>query len=246
MNNPSKPHFPVYFLSLTLLFFLGSFWGDSLLSSIYNFHVLTSLPQEITRSLSYGFVAFLIGSIPFGLILAKTLSKKDPRGVGSGNIGTTNVLRTAGKKVAALTLLLDLGKGWVGVFLAPQDPLSLWVAGVLLVLGHVFSIFLKGQGGKGFATFLGVLLALNPGVGGLSIAIAVWVIYKTRMVSVGALVSTGLSPVIAFSMGYPGFALFCVPMALLIYGTHRDNILRLLQGRESRIGDSSKGGAPVS
>ena len=182
--------------------------------------------------------AYLIGTIPFGVILTRFAGLGDIRRVGSGNIGATNVLRTGRKGLAALTLLLDAGKGWVAVFLAGYlyGPDMAIVAGYGALIGHVFPVWLRFKGGKGVAPALGVLLALSwpIGLGAFGIWLAVAAV--TRLSSLAALIAAAATPVLAYFLATPQKMEFCFVLAALIWLRHAANIRRLLRGEESRIG----------
>lgn len=183
---------------------------------------------------------YLLGAIPFGIVVSKAMGLPDPRTVGSKNVGFTNVLRVSGKKAGILTLIGDMGKGWVMGFAATQVFQQEWM--ILLValapfLGHLFSPFLGFKGGKGVATALGSVLGVEPAIGLLLLlawlgAVALW-----RYSSGGALTAFGLFPLIA-SLARPTveFVLFSVIVSGLIVLKHKGNIERLWSGTESRIG----------
>jgi acyl phosphate:glycerol-3-phosphate acyltransferase len=187
---------------------------------------------------------FFLGSIPTGVILAKVFSGVDPRKVGSGNIGATNVLRAAGKKVAVATLLGDILKGVIPVLIAEAVLDSyFWVGAVALAafLGHIFSIFLKFKGGKGVATALGVFLALSPPATGLAILVFAATVAKWRYISLGSLVATAIFPVFMFLLNpHRVIVPFALIVAVLIFWRHRENIERLLAGTESKFGRKTK------
>lgn len=181
---------------------------------------------------------FLLGSIPFGLLLVRLFGMGDVRRIGSGNIGATNVLRTGKKGVAALTLLLDAGKGALAVLLARHfggEGLAL-AAGGGAILGHVYSPWLGFHGGKGVATLLGVTLAVLPwaglgfGVGWLAAVVL------TRISSVGGMAAGFAAAATAFFVGAPTDALFLLLFALFLLWTHRANLARLVAHTEPRIG----------
>lgn len=180
---------------------------------------------------------YLLGSIPFGLLLTKAVGV-DIRKVGSGNIGTTNVLRTGNKGLAAATLLLDAGKGAVAVLLARElgGVEAGMLAGVAAFLGHCYPLWLKFRGGKGVATLLGVALAAVPWAG--VTALAAWLVgaLVTRHSSVGGLVAAVAAPVAAVALGAVHSGLALAVMAVVLVWKHRDNIARLRAGTESRIG----------
>ena len=201
-------------------------------------------------------LGYLLGSIPFGLLLTRAAGLGDVRKIGSGNIGATNVLRTGNKKLAALTLFLDGFKGtaavllmlyavapWLGAGSGSAAALNLAViAGLGAFLGHVFPIWLGFKGGKGVATYIGVLLGLAWKVGVLFCLIWIVVAYLGRYSSLSALVASALTPAVLLWLGTPGLALLFLVLTVLLYWKHRENIARLLAGTESRIG--AKSGAP--
>jgi len=184
--------------------------------------------------------AYGLGSIPFGLLLARTFKGVDVRAAGSGNIGATNVARTAGKKLGALVLLLDALKALGPVLAARalfpgQVALHAWV-GAAAVLGHVFPVWLKFRGGKGVASALGALLGLTPlaALGGVALFAGVFAIW--RMVSLGSLVGAALAVGLAFALGYPRpYALCALGLTALIVLRHRGNIARMLARREHTL-----------
>ncbi len=181
---------------------------------------------------------YLLGSIPFGLILTRMAGMGDVREIGSGNIGATNVLRTGSKKLAVAPLLLDALKGTVAVLLFYRlwGPDAAVLAGFGAFLGHLFPVWLKFKGGKGVATYLGVLLGLLP-LGVLIFAVA-WLVTAaiTRYSSLAALVAAVVVPVALFLLGHIQVAELFTVMSLITYVKHRANISRLLSGTESRIG----------
>ncbi len=185
-----------------------------------------------------GLVGYGLGSVAFGPLVARAMGLGDLRGIGSGNIGATNVLRTGNKAAAALTLLLDAAKGAaaVAIALALAGRDGAQVAGLAAFLGHVFPVFLGFRGGKGVATWLGVTLALVWPVGLAACAFWAAVFAVTRISSLSALVAAGLAPLVALVTGQgPAFALL-LAMAALIFWTHRANLSRLLAGTEPRFG----------
>ncbi len=191
-------------------------------------------------------IGYGLGSIPFGLILARVMGLGNLREIGSGNIGATNVLRTGNRKAAAATLLLDAGKGALAVLLARAltGPDAAQVAGLAALLGHCFPVWLGFRGGKAVATFLGVLLALAWPVGVASCLIWLVVAVIFRISSLSALVAAALSPLVALILGYGQITLLCTLLAILILWRHKDNIRRILNGTESKIGKSgSKSGS---
>ena len=179
--------------------------------------------------------AYLIGSIPFGLLISK-MRGLDPRRGGSGNIGATNVLRVVGKKEAALTLILDMLKGLVPIFSAGllelQEQAVLLVA-LAVILGHIFPVFLKFKGGKGVATSFGVFLALSPKVALLALVFWIAGVYLGKYSSIGALTAFGVLPFLALLLKpESGFILFASVVSVLVYIRHWENIQRLIQGKE--------------
>lgn len=215
---------------------------------------------------------YVIGSVPFGLLIGRAFAKKDVRQVGSGKIGTTNVLRTAGKKAAVLSLLLDIGKGALAVFLAGlifSDYGTTATAGfswfesakalgaLTAIAGHSWSVFLKFQGGRGVATFLGGLLVLHwPAAvigGGLMLIIG----FRTKFMSLGSIIGAVVAFIMLMTLNilridflkpYPPFEYVTYTMicAVFIYVMHRDNIIRLVSGTERRIGEEAKAETPAS
>ena len=181
---------------------------------------------------------YLLGSIPFGLLIAKSAGQGDIRDIGSGNIGATNVLRTGRKDLAALTLLLDAGKAGIAALIINYIlgfPYGLF-AGAAALLGHCFPIWLGFKGGKGVATFFGCLLATAwpVGLAGMAVWLATAFIFK--MSSLAALVAAATAPIIAYLIGYKEVALMAAFLAVLIYIRHKANIGRILSGTESKIG----------
>ena len=186
-------------------------------------------------------VAYVIGAIPVGFFIARAFGVGDIRRHGSGNIGMTNVLRTAGKLPAVLTLVGDVAKGffavWLGVRIAGGAEAAAAVAAVAAVVGNCWSVFLGFRGGKGVATGLGALLALTPWAVAPSALVFLIVVATTRFVSLGSLLAAIGVPVVALVLGYPtASVLACALVALLVIGRHHQNITRLLNGTETRLG----------
>lgn len=204
--------------------------------------------------------SYLLGSIPFGLLLTKIAGLGDIRTVGSGNIGATNVLRTGNKKLAALTLLLDMAKGFAAVFIASliaykylacyaisctagsiacdcthEHMMFVMTCGIICILGHLFPVWLKFKGGKGVATGIGVLLGAFP-MAGIS-AIAVWLImaFSFRISSLAALTAFLAAPLVTFIVYNSSAALLVLSVSILVWWRHKENILRLIKGQESKI-----------
>ena len=188
--------------------------------------------------LLWAMIAYIIGSIPFGLILARVMGLGNLRDIGSGNIGATNVLRTGSKKASALTLLLDGGKGAVVVLLARAyaDADASQIAAFAVMIGHCFPVWLKFRGGKGVATFLGVLYGLAWPIG--IAACLSWLVTALvfRFSSLAALVAAASTMVWAVVLGEPQIFMLCAFLAALIFWRHAGNIRRLVDGTEGKIG----------
>jgi glycerol-3-phosphate acyltransferase PlsY len=196
--------------------------------------------------LAAALLGYLLGAIPFGLVLTKMAGLGDIRAIGSGNIGATNVLRTGRKDLALATLLLDGGKGAIAVLIARQFSEDLTViAGGAAILGHLFPVWLKFKGGKGVATTLGTLIAIHwmVGIG----ACLTWLIVALvfRYSSLSALVAVAAAPFIALWVGNVPLAWLAGFAALLVWVRHQENIRRLLKGTEPRIG-KKKESAPAN
>jgi glycerol-3-phosphate acyltransferase PlsY len=196
---------------------------------------LTSDPLLLllTAALSY-----LLGSVPFGIVITRAMGLGDLRQIGSGNIGATNVLRTGNKPAALATLLLDAGKGGIAVLVARAlvGADAAQVAALASFLGHLFPVWLGFRGGKGVATFLGTLIALAWPAG--IAACATWAVTAaiSRISSLSALVAAALSPVWLVVLGYPETSILAIVLAALIFVRHQPNIARLRAGTEPRIG----------
>lgn len=186
----------------------------------------------------WALIGYVLGSIPFGLVIARALGLGDLRQIGSGNIGATNVLRTGNKPAALATLLLDSGKGAIAVLLARYfvGETAALVAGAAAFLGHCFPVWLGFRGGKGVATFLGTLIALHWPLGLAACGIWLLTALVSRISSLSALLAAALIPVFAGAMGLWPLAAATGFMAVLIFVRHRPNIARLLDGTEPRIG----------
>lgn len=192
--------------------------------------------------------AYLLGSISFAVITSKLFGLADPRTYGSGNPGATNVLRSGKKAAAALTLLGDAAKGWLAVFIAIHFPpgdvsytMLAAAAALAVFIGHLFPVFLRFKGGKGVATALGVLLALNVwvGLGGLATWLIMALVY--RYSSLAALTAAVATPIYAVLLGLPKeWVLASGIMSLLLVWRHRNNIRNLLAGKESKIGGNKR------
>ncbi len=197
-------------------------------------------------------IAYLLGSISFSVIISKKVAGFDVREKGSGNAGTTNVLRAVGKGAAAITLVCDILKGVVAVLIAflagkivkgLDNALLVQIAGICVILGHTFPVFFKFKGGKGIATSLGVLLITNWQIGLICLVFALVLIALTRMVSVGSIAAAVLFPVLVIfinqnylvSASNWSYLIYSIILAVLVIFNHRANIKRLLAGEENKI-----------
>lgn len=196
------------------------------------------IDSSVSVLLIWALLGYLAGSIPFGIVLTRIMGLGDLRDIGSGNIGATNVLRTGNKKAAALTLVFDAAKGAVMVLLARmisgEDAAQ--VAALMAMLGHCFPVWLKFNGGKGVATFLGIILALAwpVGVG----CCLFWLIAAatTRVSSMGALAAASSSTFLMVMLGFGHLLMLGIALTMLLYIRHRANILRIKEGTEPKIG----------
>lgn len=196
-------------------------------------------------------IAYAIGSVNFSVILSKKMAGFDVREKGSGNAGTTNMLRSVGKGAAALTLILDILKGLVAILIAKyivgnladsaNTAILAQLAGFFVVVGHTFPMFFGFRGGKGVATSLGVLLLVNPLIGGICLVFALTVMALTRMVSLGSIMAAVLFPVLTIFIedgyiadGYT-YIIFGIAMAALVIFNHRSNLKRIYNGTENRL-----------
>jgi glycerol-3-phosphate acyltransferase PlsY len=188
-------------------------------------------------------LSYLLGSIPFGIVITRMMGLGDIRKIGSGNIGATNVLRTGNKPAALLTLILDSGKGGFAVLaaraLVGEDAAQ--VAGFFAFLGHLWPVWLGFKGGKGVATFLGVVLALAWPLGLMACATWAAVAALFRISSLSALAAAALTPLYAVLFGSGQYVLLLIALALLIFVRHHENIRRLFSGTEPRIGEKKTG-----
>jgi glycerol-3-phosphate acyltransferase PlsY len=196
------------------------------------------------------FAAYLLGSIPFGLLLAKIFGRTDVRKAGSGNIGATNVLRVAGPAAGILTLLFDAGKGWLAVWIASRlmhgSSSMMIAAGFLALVGHCFPVWLRFRGGKGVATATGIFLALCPEALLAALILFALAVWYSRYVSLGSLVAAAGIPLLVYLLWAPHFAppiivtLGSIAIALLVIYQHRANIGRLIRGEEPQFSVSKK------
>ena len=203
----------------------------------------------MVESVIVAIIAYLIGSINFSVILSKKMAGFDVREKGSGNAGTTNMLRAVGKKAAAITLICDILKGVVAILIAmligkmveeSNSALLVQIAGVAVILGHTFPIFFKFKGGKGVATSLGVLIMSNWQIGLICLVFALVLMILTQMVSVGSIAAAILYPVLTLFIPQnyivPGnYLIYSIILAVLIVFNHRENVKRLLNGTENKI-----------
>lgn len=187
---------------------------------------------------------YLVGSIPFGMVASKALGTPDPRTTGSRNVGFTNVLRVGGTKAGILTLAGDMGKGWLVAWLAGQwltDEVSILIVALGSILGHLYSVFLAFHGGKGVATALGVVIGIVPAIGCTMLAMWLMAVWLWRYSSGGALAAFAFFPLLSFVFHQSHmFLSFACVVTALIWFRHRDNVIRLWSGTESRIGQTTK------
>jgi len=180
-------------------------------------------------------ISYLMGSIPFGLILTKIFLKKDIRNIGSGNIGATNVLRSGNKKIGYLTLTLDVLKAVTPVlYVKYYIPELIYISSLSVFLGHVFPIWLKFKGGKGVATYVGILFSISYILGIIFITTWLLIFFITRYSSLGSLLSTMVIPIfVFFNTNYENEYFFTI-LFVLIFFTHRENVKRLINKEESK------------
>lgn len=197
-----------------------------------------STPLVLTLSFVFG---YLLGSIPFGLVLTKLAGGPDVRSIGSGNIGATNVLRTGRKGLAAATLLCDAFKGTIAVLIVAHfyGYDAALIAGLGAFLGHVFPVWLRFKGGKGVATYIGLLIGLIWPAALIFIAIWLIVAWLSRYSSLAALVASALTPIGILGLGEPKASALFFLLTIITWVMHRENIRRLLNGAEGKIGAKS-------
>lgn len=200
--------------------------------------LLPTLETGLPALMAVAVLAYLLGSVPFGMVITRALGLGDLRAIGSGNIGATNVLRTGNKGAALATLLLDAGKGGIAVLIAraltAEDGAQL--AALMSFAGHLFPVWLGFRGGKGVATFLGTLLALAWPAGLLACVTWLVVAGLLRISSLAALAAVAATPVWLGLIGYGQGVVLAVVLAALVWLRHRANIVRLLAGTEPKIG----------
>jgi len=199
-------------------------------------------PRDGVTIIGVLLISYLVGSIPFGVIFSRWIAGVDPRNSGSGNIGFTNVLRTAGRGPAVLTLLGDLSKGYLAVrssmYFSMQEP-WIWLAGISAVFGHLYPVSLGFKGGKGVATGLGVIYGIQPLFGWVTVAIWGLAVWLWRYSSLGAILAFGLLPLwVLWFRPVPETVVFSVILSGMILLKHRSNIHRLRSGTEPKIGRS--------
>lgn len=196
-------------------------------------------------------IAYVIGSINFSIIISKRLAGFDVREKGSGNAGTTNMLRSVGKAPAVMTLICDILKGVIAIFIGfviskitkeTNGAMLVQIAGIAVIIGHTFPVFFEFKGGKGVATALGVLMCINWKVGLLCLVFAVIIMVVTRMVSAGSVTAAILYPVLtlfgvqkAYTIIEGNYVVFSIILALVIIFNHRENIKRILEGKENKL-----------
>ena len=180
-------------------------------------------------------VSYLMGSIPFGLILTKIFLKKDIREIGSGNIGATNVLRTGNKLIGYLTLILDVLKAVIPViYIKINFPELVYISSLSVFIGHVFPIWLKFKGGKGVATYVGILFSINYFLGIIFVISWLIIFFISKYSSLGSILSTLLIPIFIFlNSNYENQYFFIIMFVLILY-THRENVKRLINKEESK------------
>ena len=186
-------------------------------------------------------IGYLLGSIPFGLVLTRLAGTADLRSIGSGNIGATNVLRTGRKGLAAATLLLDMLKGTAAVIIAGYfgGPNAAMLAALGAFLGHLFPVWLNFRGGKGVAVYIGVLLGLFPPAAIVFCLIWLATAFTSRYSSLAALVASFITPLFLWWFGHAALASLFAVLTMLLFYMHRENIKRLQAGTEGRIGENS-------
>lgn len=186
-------------------------------------------------------IGYLLGSIPFGLVLTRVAGTPDLRSLGSGNIGATNVLRTGRKELAAATLLLDALKGTVAVIVAGVlfGPNGALLGALGAFLGHLYPVWLKFRGGKGVAVYIGVLIGLFWPAAVLFCAIWLTTAIVTRYSSLSALAASVVTPIFLWWLGHPAMALLFAALTALLFFVHRENIKRLRAGTEGKIGEKA-------
>jgi acyl phosphate:glycerol-3-phosphate acyltransferase len=210
---------------------------------------------RLIEVLVIGILSFVIGSIPFGYVIGKIFASKDVRKLGSGNIGATNVMRTAGVTLGIVTLILDVLKGFLTVIIVKNlscffemnqkidKDFLIFTAGLLVFLGHIYSLFLKFKGGKGVAVGLGVFLAINIYSTLIAVVIFLIVVISTRFVSLGSILGTITVIVSNYLLGSKPMILFLsIIIGIFVIYRHKTNIQKLFEGTENKIFNKYKGG----
>ena len=199
--------------------------------------MIPAFELSVLNILLVAITSYLIGSVPFGLILAKLLGLGNLRDIGSGNIGATNVLRTGNKLAAILTLVFDLGKGALAVLTASlfYGEAAAQIAGLASFLGHCFPVWLKFKGGKGVATFIGILLALYWPTGILTCLTWLSTAFISRISSLSALISSAASIFWIWLLDKPDAVFVITTLTIFIWLRHRNNISRIIAGTETKI-----------
>lgn len=184
-------------------------------------------------------IAYLVGAVPFGFLLVRWKTGRDVRALGSGNIGATNVLRTTGRWLGVVTLLLDIGKGclgvWIAALLTGASPLWMSAAALAVMAGHAFPVFLKFKGGKAVASFVGAFLYLTPLPLAVALVVFVAVVARTRYISLGSVTAAALLPLAVWLISRPAWPVLTAAVlgAVFIIWRHRENIARLRAGKEN-------------
>jgi len=230
METPMKQKFISLFLCLLgfgLLFTLTDIWLEKI------FHV--SSYWVVAAALGY-----FLGSIPFGLILTKCFTEEDIRQIGSGNIGATNVLRTGKRKLALITLFLDVMKGVLAIstvqYFIPDDSVAPLFAAGGAIIGHCYPVWLTFKGGKAVATAIGVVLTLNPLMGAIAIAVWLLIFFLARYASLSSLLACLTTPITAYMLHDKNLFYFTIFLTALIFIRHHSNIKRLINREESKFG----------
>jgi glycerol-3-phosphate acyltransferase PlsY len=204
--------------------------------------MLPAFDSPLTYLILTGFLSYLLGSVPFGVLVTRMMGLGDVRKIGSGNIGATNVLRTGSKPAALATVLLDAGKGLLAVVLgrtlAGEDAAQ--IAALMAFLGHLYPVWLGFKGGKGVATLLGALVGLAPVLGLIALLAWLFNFFIHRYSSLSALVSALFTPLAAYLMDFRQMLALLMVMAALLFWKHRENIKRLIAGTEPETKFSSK------
>ena len=189
-----------------------------------------------TNLVIVSFYSYLLGSIPFGLIITSIFLKKDIRKIGSGNIGATNVLRAGNKLYAVFTLLFDILKGYLTIIITLNYfPSSIYLAGLICFLGHIFPVWLKFKGGKGVAAFLGIVLAISLKFALLFGLIWILILFIFRYSSLSSITSTFVIFLYSLTLDNNNFSIYLFIMFVILLYTHKDNIFRLRVGKENKI-----------